>query len=134
MVTIYLTNNKYYGIVILDYQEVCKASMRQKRYWIAIKWIACLILLIFLCYYGCPFYQLFNIRCPGCGLTRAWLRFLNGEWEAALAYHRLFWLAPGFLLLCVYHDGVSSEKQKKIRLVLYLFAAVFVVNHIYRII
>ena len=42
----------------------------------------------------CPFLDLFGIPCLGCGLSRAMLLFVQGEWVQSLYYH-LF--APLFL-------------------------------------
>lgn len=40
---------------------------------------------------GCPFRFLLGVSCPGCGMTRAWLAFLTGDVERALALNPLFW-------------------------------------------
>ena len=34
---------------------------------------------------GCPLFQLTGLRCPGCGLTRACLLFMQGELAGAAA-------------------------------------------------
>jgi hypothetical protein len=38
---------------------------------------------------GCPFAQIFGIPCPGCGMTRAALLFLNGDIAASFRMHPL---------------------------------------------
>jgi len=40
--------------------------------------------------YGCPVYRLFGIRCPGCGLTRAWMLALHGRWREAVSMNPVF--------------------------------------------
>lgn len=37
--------------------------------------------------YHCPFYTVTHIRCPGCGMTRALLALLAGNWRLSLAWH-----------------------------------------------
>lgn len=33
----------------------------------------------------CPFRLLTGLPCPGCGLTRSWVYWLHGDWQAGLA-------------------------------------------------
>lgn len=47
---------------------------------------------------GCPIRQLTGISCAGCGMTRAWLRLLTLQWEAAFACHPLV-LAPAVFVV-----------------------------------
>src|ERR1043166_6282464 len=35
----------------------------------------------------CPFFHALGIPCPGCGMTRATLFLVRGEWKEALAMH-----------------------------------------------
>jgi hypothetical protein len=35
-----------------------------------------------------------GLPCPGCGMTRACLHVLSGNFEEAFYYHPLFWLVP----------------------------------------
>ena len=43
---------------------------------------------------GCPIKAITGVSCAGCGMTRAWLEVLSGNWAAAFAYHPLFWTIP----------------------------------------
>jgi len=46
----------------------------------------------------CPIAGSLGIPCPGCGLTRATLALLQGDWHGALHFHPLVWLLlPLFL-------------------------------------
>lgn len=50
----------------------------------------------------CPIKFLTGISCAGCGMSRAWLALLRGDWSAALAFHPLVLLPiplAGVLLL-----------------------------------
>jgi hypothetical protein len=47
---------------------------------------------------------LLHIPCPGCGMTRATLALLRGDWSAALAFHPLSVLvAPLAAVLAIEH-------------------------------
>lgn len=37
----------------------------------------------------CPFHYLTGLPCPGCGLTRALVSCVHGQWHAAVTYHPL---------------------------------------------
>ena len=45
----------------------------------------------------CPIKQWTGISCPGCGMTRAWLSVLHGDFFAAFSYHPLFWFPLALL-------------------------------------
>lgn len=72
--------------------------------------LAVLGLLLLDCVWGCPIYNVFGVTCPGCGLTRAWLCFLRGDWRGALSYHLLFFPAPFFILLFAYRDALPKSR------------------------
>ncbi len=40
----------------------------------------------------CGSRAMFNVECPGCGLTRSILSLARGDWEASLSYHRIGWI------------------------------------------
>ncbi|MCI9403471.1 MAG: DUF2752 domain-containing protein [Oscillospiraceae bacterium] len=67
--------------------------------------------LILRCLLGCPIYRWFGFTCPGCGLTRAWLLFLSGDWQGAFHQHFLFLLAPVFILLYTRRDTISGNMR-----------------------
>ncbi len=52
---------------------------------------------------GCPFRQLFGVKCPMCGMTRAILSLLRGDLREAFSWHPVWPLAlvliPLFLVL-----------------------------------
>lgn len=53
---------------------------------------------------GCLIQRLTGIPCPGCGMTRAVLALLRGDFAGALRLHGMVWSLPVVLLLFLY-DG-----------------------------
>lgn len=86
-------------------------NIRKDRTKLLGKHLLILMLLAALCRFGCPINKLLGISCPGCGLTRAWVCFLQGEWQEALTYHLLFLPAPLVFFLAVH--GTMPVLQKK---------------------
>lgn len=37
----------------------------------------------------CVFHRVTGLDCPGCGMTRAFVRLFQGDWRGAYAYHPL---------------------------------------------
>ena len=60
----------------------------------------------------CPLLQGLGIPCPGCGLSRATLELLRGQWRAALSIHAF---AP-VLLAAVAVIGTASLLPQSLRL------------------
>ena len=60
----------------------------------------------------CPFLQLLGIPCPGCGLTRASVLLLHGDWKQSIAFHAF---APVFLiaLLLVAVTAILPEAPRR---------------------
>ena len=64
----------------------------------------------------CPFYKVTGLPCPGCGLGRATVRLLHGDWRQALRLHAfapfllcaLVVLAVGLVL-----KGSAKEKWRR---------------------
>ena len=49
--------------------------------------------------FGCPIKAVTGVSCAGCGMTRAWLAALAGDWAEAFFYHPLFWMVPPAVLV-----------------------------------
>jgi Protein of unknown function (DUF2752) len=60
----------------------------------------------------CPFLHGLGIPCPGCGLSRAAIELLRGQWRAALSHHAF---AP-ILLVAVAMIGGASLLPEGLRL------------------
>lgn len=64
----------------------------------------------------CPFFFVFRIPCPGCGLTRATISFLQGEILISLRYN---FLAIPIIIFCgIYSILLFFEKEKKLEVVI----------------
>ena len=59
----------------------------------------------------CPLFHAFGIPCPGCGLTRACLALLHGEWQQALTIHAFALFMP--LALIFISTGVLPAHHKQ---------------------
>lgn len=57
-------------------------------------------------WFRCPFKSLTGHPCPGCGMTRASLAMIRGDWAAMVRFHPLapffvlFWTVVGLGLVC----------------------------------
>lgn len=60
----------------------------------------------------CPILYLTGVSCAGCGMSRAWLAVLHGNFAAAIHFHPLFWMAVpmGILFLLRGHMGQRTKK------------------------
>ena len=67
----------------------------------------------------CPIKFITGISCAGCGMSRAWMAFLQLDIAKAFTYHPLFWLVPiaVIVLLC---------KYKIIFTIIIMFAIVYI--------
>ena len=74
---------------------------------------AALVLLAALCCFGCPFRRLTGLPCPGCGLTRAWLHALRGDWAAAFRAHAFFAAVPPCVWFLV-HSHLLPDAHRRL--------------------
>ncbi len=58
----------------------------------------------------CPIKHLAGISCPGCGMTRALWSLVTLDFSAALYYHPVSFVLPGFLVLLILFK-VKGMKQ-----------------------
>ena len=77
---------------------------------------------------GCPIRFLFDVQCPGCGMTRAVVSALRFDFASAFAYHPA-WLVPPIAAVLY----VIFAKNEKARSVTLLAAAVLLLaGHAFR--
>lgn len=80
---------------------------------------------------GCPILRLTGIPCPGCGMTRALLAALRGDFVGAMRWHGMVWSLP--LLLAIFlWDGKLFPARWANAALMILLAAGFLVNWIGR--
>lgn len=58
----------------------------------------------------CVFHRVTGLDCPGCGMTRAFVRLMQGDWQGALAFNPIS--LPLFALLIVLAI-VPEERSKR---------------------
>ena len=74
----------------------------------------------------CPIYAVSGLKCPGCGMTRAYAAVLRGDLTAATAFHPLWWLMPAlWLLICLDDKLLSPSATAFRRNALILIAVIF---------
>ncbi|MBC8536055.1 DUF2752 domain-containing protein [Feifania hominis] len=91
-----------------------------------------LLLFAFLFWWGCPFNRLFGFTCPGCGLSRAWISFLRGDWRLAFKSHLLFLPAPVVVFLFAHRDTLFRRCQKTMDCIFIFFAVLLAAYHLLR--
>ena len=60
----------------------------------------------------CPFYHLTGIPCPGCGLTRATIAILNGEFHNALLLNPLSFLVDCCLIIYLLWFSIDAIRNR----------------------
>ena len=89
--------------------------------------IAAVVAAFYLLDLPCIFQALFQIPCPGCGMTRAYISLIRFDLPAAFAYHPMFWSVP-VLILLYFTDGKLFRAKWLNRLLLIALSAGFFLN------
>lgn len=73
---------------------------KDKVDWLKICFIFIFIIAIFFVFgYHCPIYYWTHIHCPGCGMTRAAISLIQGDWSTSLSFHALLVPTIGLAIL-----------------------------------
>jgi hypothetical protein len=82
-------------------------------------------LCLFLFIWRCPIYTVIGLPCPGCGMSRAAIAFIQGDIQKSLQMHAL--LLPTGLCLIVYALFKKGRRQ-----VLYIWIAAMLIYYAWR--
>ena len=75
----------------------------------------------------CPIKFITGISCAGCGMSRAWLAFLQLDMAKAFAYHPLFLLVPITVIVLLCKSKINIKIYKIIIFtIIIMFAIVYI--------
>ena len=77
----------------------------------------------------CPIKFITGITCAGCGMSRAWMAFLQLDIAKAFAYHPLFWLVPIAVIVLLCKSKINIKFYK---IFMFTIAGAFVIVYLYR--
>ena len=81
----------------------------------------------------CVWDYLFGIKCPGCGMTRAYLALFKLDFKNALAFNPMFWSVP-VIFLYILFDGKLFKNKVLNYLLIAAIGCGFFINYILRLI
>lgn len=87
------------------------------------RYLALSLLLIAAYFFGCPFVKLFGITCPACGVSHAWISFINGDIAEAFKFNPVFIPLTACFLRIACCDFLG-KKQGKVEIICCVFVAV----------
>ena len=75
----------------------------------------------------CPIKFITGISCAGCGMSRAWMAFLQLDIANSFAYHPLFWLVPMAVIVRFCKSKINIKIYKIIKFtIIIMFAIVYI--------
>ena len=77
----------------------------------------------------CPIKFITGISCAGCGMSRAWMAFLQLDIAKAFEYHPLFWLVPIAVIVLLCKSKINIKFYK---IFMFTIAGAFVIVYLYR--
>jgi len=98
--------------------------------------VALCIVLFLVFIYQCPMVLLFNLPCPSCGITRAYLAALRLDFASAFGHHPLFFFVAPVILYAAHKNVLKSKLSEKAETLLFfgmilLFIAVYIHRLVY---
>ncbi|MBY0757022.1 DUF2752 domain-containing protein [Clostridium sardiniense] len=81
----------------------------------------------------CIFKSIIGVPCPGCGLTRAWISFINGNISEAFYWHPLFLMIPALaILILLYFKGSFIKYRRYILIAIVTIVGLYIIIYIVR--
>lgn len=71
-----------------------------------------LVLLVYSLYFKCPLKYIFGLPCPSCGMTRAHLALLRGNFKEAFLAHPLFPFALPVIFLLLHNKALNLKLSR----------------------
>jgi len=97
--------------------------------------ISAVILIIILTDSLCLSKAVIGFPCPGCGMTRANLHFIKGEFSSAFSLHPLFLAVDVYILFVAYYIFMLNLRESKtVKISAMIFAVLLFLVYIYRMI
>ncbi|MCL2048582.1 MAG: DUF2752 domain-containing protein [Defluviitaleaceae bacterium] len=82
--------------------------------------------------YACPSMIFVGLPCPACGLTRAGLLFLSGNFAESLKLHPLFVPVVAFTACAMAVKHMKPEKAEMLKTFTIVFLLIFISVYIFR--
>lgn len=79
----------------------------------------------------CPIKFITGISCAGCGMSRAWMAFLQLDIAKAFEYHPLFWLVPIAVIVLLCKSKINIKIYK---IIIFTIIIMFAIVYIFRLI
>ncbi|MGL4572688.1 MAG: DUF2752 domain-containing protein [Clostridium sp.] len=74
-----------------------------------------------------------GVPCPGCGMTRAWVEAISGNFIEAFRFHPLFLAAPILtVLIMIRINEVNSKYSRFIDIAIVVITVLFILVYIFR--
>lgn len=95
--------------------------------------VICLCAVVAFNYFGftCIYMSQFNIPCPGCGMTRAFISAMKLDFAKALSYNFMFWSVPVLYLYFLF-DGKLFKNKYLNNFILIFIGIGFITNWIFK--
>ncbi|MBQ4612214.1 MAG: DUF2752 domain-containing protein [Clostridia bacterium] len=87
--------------------------------------VAAVIAAMYILDLPCLFMGLFDIPCPGCGITRAYIALFHLDFAAAFAHNPMFWAVPILYVSYLFDDKLFKARWANALLLTLLYGGLF---------